>query len=80
MDPRTKKRLESVQHIKAKPYFRPGLVEEPNPLDETCSTRTWKYKMREWVLALKKTQTFDQDQLPQQENPAHDVTAGSQPQ
>ena len=75
MDERTAKRYASVQHIKQKPYYRPG-IEDPNPF-ETCPTRAWRYKMKVWVVTLK---TVHQDQLPQQENPAHDVTAGSQSQ
>ena len=74
MDERTAKRYASVQHIKQKWYYRPGDIDEPNPF-ETCPTRRWRYKMRVWVLALKRA--FDQDQEPQHEDAAPDLMAGS---
>ena len=60
IDSRTAKRMVQVQHIEQKSYYRPGLVEEPDPSAQTCSTRMWKYKMRVWVDTMKKTQTCDQ--------------------
>ena len=70
MDARTAKRVAQVQHIKGKPYFRAGLVDEPDPL-AICATRMWKWKMKVWVETLKKAHTCDQDQLPQhEEDPA----------
>ena len=74
MDERTAKRVGSVQHIQNKPYYR-KVIGEPDPF-ETCPTRTWRHKMRVWVLALKRMQ--DQDQLPQREDAAAAVMAGSQ--
>ena len=53
MDARTKKRVDSVQHIKSKPYFRPGIEQDPDPFDETCSTRMWRFKMKVWVETMK---------------------------
>ena len=52
------KRLDAVQHIRNEPYFRPGIKSEPDPFDETCSTRKWKFKMKVWVETLK-TVEFD---------------------
>ena len=78
MDERTAKRYASVQHIKQKPYYRPGIIEDPDPF-EPCPTRLWRHKMKIWVVTLKRLQAFDRDQLSQHEDAAPDVTAdGSQ--
>ena len=82
IDARTAKRMAHVRHIKQKPYYRPGLVEQPDPSAQTCSTRMWKYKMRVWVETMKKTQNGHQG-LPQHEGTQHegaapDVTTDSQ--
>ena len=76
MDPRTQKRISSVAHIKSKAYYRP-VIEEPDPIDEACSTRMWRFKMKVWVATLKRRQTCDEDQ-PQHEDAAPDVIAGSE--
>ena len=75
-DERTAKRYASVQHIKQKPYYRPGVIDDPNPFDETCATRAWKYKMKVWVATLKRMHA--QEQLPQPENAAPDLMEGPQ--
>ena len=74
MDARTQKRIASVQHIKQKLYYRP-LIQEPDPLDEGCSTRAWKYAMKVWVETLKKN-AFNEGQ-PQHADAAPDVMTGS---
>ena len=72
MDERQAKRVASVQQIKQKPYYRPGVVdEEPDPLDETCPTRKWRYKLRVWVVALKRMQEQERGNAA-----AHDLMAG----
>ena len=73
------KRLESVQHIKNKPYFRPGIESEPDPFDETCSTRMWRFKMKIWVETLK-TIEFGSCRYKSIRDPAPDVIAGPQSQ
>ena len=78
MDGKTAKRYASVQHIKQKPYYHPGVIEDPDPF-EACPTRAWRYKMKVWVLTLKRMQAFDRDRLPQKIDAAPDVMAeGSQ--
>ena len=78
MDGQTEKRFASVQHIKQKLYYRPGVVEDPDPF-EACPTRAWRCKMKEWVLTLKRMQAFDRDRLPQKEDAARNVISeGSQ--
>ena len=74
MDARTQKRIASVQHIKQKLYYRP-LSQEPDPLDEGCSTRAWKYAMKVWVETLKKN-AFNEGQS-QHADAAPDVMTGS---
>ena len=69
MDKRTAKRYASEQHIKQQWYYRPGVIDdELDPFDENCPTRRWRYKMRVWVLGMKRT--LDRDQRPQNEDAA----------
>ena len=70
MDERTAKRYASVQHIKRQWYYKPGVVEDLNPF-ETCPTRAWRYKMRVWVVTLKRA--FDQAQEQQLEDSTPDL-------
>ena len=72
MDARMQKRYASVQHIKQMPYYRPGVVhDEPDPFDKTCPTRMRRYKLRVWVIALKRAY-----QEPRHEDAAPDLMAG----
>lgn len=71
IDARMAKRMAQVWHIEQKPYYRPGLAEQPDPSAQTCSTRMWKYKMNVWVQTLKRAHARDQDQQPpHEEDPA----------
>ena len=71
MDMRTAKRQASVEHVKRKRYYKPGVVhDEPDPFDKTCSTRRWRYHMRWWVMALKEA---SQDQEVRHEDLVPDV-------
>ena len=70
MDAKTAKRVAQIQRVKGKPYFRAGLIEEPDPL-AVCATRMWKWKMSVWVQTLKQAHARDRDQqLPHEEDPA----------
>ena len=71
MDARMQKRYASVQLIKHQWYYRPGVVDdEPDPFDENCPTRMWGFKMRVWVIALKRA---FQDQEARHEDSIPDV-------
>ena len=67
----------AIEHIKAKPYYRP-VIEEPDPVADNISTRMWKHRMKTWVELLKRTQACDPDQRSQHEDAAPDVMAGTQ--
>ena len=70
MDAKTAKRVAQVHDIKGKPYYRAGLIDEPDPL-AICATRMWKWKMNVWVQTLKRAHARDQDQQPpHEEDPA----------
>ena len=76
MEERTAKRYASVQHVKQQWYYRPGVTDdEPDPFDETCPTRKWRYNMHLWVKALKRA---FRDQEPQHQDAAPDLMAGAE--
>ena len=51
MDARTSKRIEDLEHIRAKKHFRSELP-PPDPYDRSVSTRFWKYSLRCWDKAM----------------------------
>ena len=52
MDERVSRRIEDVDHIRAKKYFRTDHP-APDPYDRSVSTRFWKHSVRIWAKAMK---------------------------
>ena len=51
-DTRTAKRVAQVLYIRSKSYYKPW-IEEPNPFAENCSTRKWRWVVKEWIQTVK---------------------------
>ena len=68
--PRTQKRIDDILRARSRECYQPGLIEEPDPLDETISTRKWRYNMKMWIRALK---TAHAAQRFNQPPPRHEV-------
>ena len=71
MEARTAKRIAQIDHIKSKAYYS-DVVQEPDPLDETMSTRMWRHTVKLWIEDLKKKNKLRKND---QQRTALDVTA-----
>ena len=71
MEARTAKRIAQIDHIRSKAYYS-DVVQEPDPLDETMSTRMWRHTVKLWIEDLKKKNKLRKND---QQRAAPDVTA-----
>ena len=74
MDERVSRRIEDVDHIQAKTYFRPDHP-APDPYERTISTCLWKYFVRCWDKAMK-TQYYRGEPVDVQNYPCYLLRPG----